>query len=267
MARSRNTHHAALTLPQCRWFDARMESVATALPWSSPYTGRGTGQLVWFLGLYARDLEDRAAAWPKRCALRHLAREVRLEGVETSFFDKGDGAIVLSGPSCAVGSPSAAAFVQATVSELWHELGHRLHSFDFEIPDLGRLGVASSELEDLRIEARLVEQFGDKARAWLRYNFDRHLPTGSALSEAVDQLGEARVATRLVGRAAAGVIDAATAERLTRELKHVGASVDPTLTAIWRQYAAVRDNRISSRRAVEAYEQLALRLPATATLL
>ncbi len=149
-------------------------------------------------------------------------------------------------------------WAQRLTAAFWHEMGHAIHSRRIADPGDSETALALNYLEDIRLERRMVDDFGDRARAWLRFNaLDNK--ADFAIEADADVFGWAPVATTFAGRRLAGTVLAADLDTLLARFPEAKEEIS-VLTPVWEAYLALEDDQLDLDHTMPWSEALAKRI-------
>jgi hypothetical protein len=171
----------------------------------------------------------------------------------------GEISIGLGEPLARVGFPDTETWLRAVESHVWHEMGHELFSRNYEAPNGKLPEIASNLLEDIRVERRLVETFGDQAQPALALNLRLSWPDDQAICQGAMRLGSTTVLTILVGRRHARTVSDGEADGVLALAP--GAVATSELRELWAQYSSLADDEVGEDSAKELAVALAGMLP------
>jgi hypothetical protein len=133
-------------------------------------------------------------------------------------------------------------WTERATAAFWHEIGHALHSRAIKAPADDQRLYLLQHLEDIRSEQRLIETYGERARAWLRFNALNGKGDYEMAREARAR-GWALVASTFAGRMLAGSAKDEDVEVLTQRFPEVQTEID-ALEEAWTGYASLADDEL-----------------------
>lgn len=135
-------------------------------------------------------------------------------------------------------------WLEVVHASFWHEFGHSQYSRKLDAGSNDeRMELAANLLEDLRMERRLLANFGERARSWIRFNLLSDKDIASIPRFAANDGWEV-VTTVIAGRGVAGVLTADEVEAI-RSLDGEAAQAIKDLGPVWEDYVALADDEIA----------------------